>query len=98
MSFVENKGQISDGSGLQIPGSGGIANHGGTFSGGADRDDSWYSFGNWFLYTFNEKLTGVWRSEIFRDNNGVRTGTAANYAEFTLGDATRPTTPSIAGR
>ena len=25
---------------------------------------------------FNDKLTGVWRSEIFRDNNGVRTGFA----------------------
>ena len=45
----------------------------------------WYSFGNWFLYSFNDKLTGVWRSEIFRDNNGVRTGTAGDYNEFTLG-------------
>ena len=50
----------------------------------------WYGFGNWFLYAFNEKLTGVWRSEIFRDNNGVRTGYAANYAEFTLGMIYKP--------
>ncbi len=50
----------------------------------------WYSFGNWFLYSFNEKLTGVWRSEIFRDNNGVRTGFSANYSEFTLGAIYKP--------
>lgn len=50
----------------------------------------WYGFGNWFLYSFNEKLTGVWRSEIFRDNNGVRTGFSANYSEFTLGLIYKP--------
>ncbi len=50
----------------------------------------WYSFGNWFLYQFTPKLTGVWRSEIFRDNNGVRTGIATNYSEFTLGAIYKP--------
>ncbi len=50
----------------------------------------WYSFGNWFLYSCNEKFTAVWRSEIFRDNNGVRTGTAADYVEFTLGGIYKP--------
>ena len=50
----------------------------------------WYGFGNWFLYTFNEKLTGVWRSEIFRDNNGVRTGFSGNFSEFTLGLIYKP--------
>ncbi len=50
----------------------------------------WYSFGNWFLYQFNDKFTGVWRSEIFRDNNGVRTGTAGNYCEFTVGGIYKP--------
>ncbi len=53
----------------------------------------WYSFGNWFLYKFtkdSDKLTGVWRSEIFRDNNGVRTGIATNYSEFTLGLIYKP--------
>ncbi|WP_435011311.1 outer membrane beta-barrel protein [Tundrisphaera lichenicola] len=60
-------------------------------TGGFNRQNAqWYSFGNWFLYQFNEKLTGVWRSEIFRDNNGVRTGTAANYSEFTLGAIYKP--------
>ncbi|WP_435015548.1 outer membrane beta-barrel protein [Tundrisphaera sp. TA3] len=50
----------------------------------------WYGFGNWFLYQFSEKLTGVWRSEIFRDNNGVRTGYAGNFSEFTLGLIYKP--------
>ena len=53
----------------------------------------WYSFGNWFLYKItkdSDKLTGVWRSEIFRDNNGVRTGIATNYSEFTLGLIYKP--------
>lgn len=60
-------------------------------TGGFNRHNAqWYSFGNWFLYSFNEKLTGVWRSEIFRDNNGVRTGTAADYNEFTLGAIYKP--------
>lgn len=54
------------------------------------QDAGWYGFGNWFLYSFNEKLTGVWRSEIFRDNNGVRTGLATNYSEFTLGLIYKP--------
>ncbi len=56
----------------------------------AGHNAQWYSFGNWFLYQFSEKLTGVWRSEIFRDNNGVRTGTAADYNEFTLGAIYKP--------
>ncbi|MBX6314117.1 MAG: outer membrane beta-barrel protein, partial [Isosphaeraceae bacterium] len=53
---------------------------------------AWYSFGNWFLYRFtkDDKLTGVWRSEIFRDNNGVRTGFATNFSEFTLGLIYKP--------
>ena len=53
----------------------------------------WYSFGNWFLYKLSkdsDKLTAVWRSEIFRDNNGVRTGIATNYSEFTLGLIYKP--------
>lgn len=50
----------------------------------------WYSFGNWFLYQFNDQLTGVWRSEIFRDDDGVRTGLATNYSEMTLGLIYKP--------
>jgi hypothetical protein len=62
----------------------------GTGPGGTNQDAEWYSFGNWFLYQFNEKVMGVWRSEIFRDNNGVRTGVATNYSEFTLGAQYKP--------
>jgi len=54
---------------------------------------AWYSFGNWFLYKVhkdNDRITAVWRSEIFRDNNGVRTGIATNYSEFTLGMIYKP--------
>ena len=65
----------------------------GVVQNGTSKDASWYSFGNWFLYKFNadnDKLTGVWRSEIFRDHNGARTGTSTNYSEFTLGLIYKP--------
>ena len=55
----------------------------------------WYSFGNWFLWQFWKKddrdiMTAVWRSEVFRDNNGVRTGFADNFYEMTLGFIIKP--------
>ncbi len=50
----------------------------------------WYSFGNWFLYQFAEKWTGVWRSEVFRDDDGIRTGTADTFYEQTLGLIYKP--------
>ncbi|WZP00615.1 outer membrane beta-barrel protein [Isosphaeraceae bacterium EP7] len=65
----------------------------GVVQNGASQSAGWYSFGNWFLYKFNkdnDKLMGVWRSEIFRDNNGVRTGFATNFSEFTLGLIYKP--------
>ncbi len=65
----------------------------GVVQSGASHGAGWYSFGNWFLYKItkdSDKLTGVWRSEIFRDNNGVRTGIATNYSEFTLGLIYKP--------
>lgn len=51
----------------------------------------WSSFGNWFLYQFGEKLTGVWRSEVFWDVDGFRTGFADRYYEQTLGMIYKPT-------
>lgn len=57
---------------------------------GTASNAEWYSFGNWFLYSFNEKVTGVWRAEVFRDNNGVRTGFADNFYEQTLGLIWKP--------
>jgi len=52
---------------------------------------TWFSFGNWFLYNFNDKLTGVWRSEVFWDPSGGRTGLQNNYYEQTLGLIYKPT-------
>lgn len=40
---------------------------------GAAESQQWQSFGNWFLYQFTPKLTGVWRSEVFWDQQGGRT-------------------------
>ena len=57
---------------------------------GTRHNAEWQSFGNWFLYSFTDKFTGVWRSEVFRDNNGVRTGFADNYYEFTVGGIYKP--------
>lgn len=51
---------------------------------------TWYSFGNWYLYKFTDKLTGVWRSEVFWDPSGGRTGVQNNYYEQTLGLIYKP--------
>lgn len=68
---------------------------------GAAESQQWFSFGNWFLYEFNEKLTGVWRSEIFWDMQGGRTSLLAlvggqpdfqgdRFYEMTLGLIYKP--------
>jgi hypothetical protein len=62
---------------------------------GTSNDAEWYSFGNWFLWQFykpddKDVLTAVWRSEVFRDNNGARTGYAANFYEMTVGLIAKP--------
>jgi hypothetical protein len=41
---------------------------------GTPKNDSWFSFGNWFLYNFSDKFMGVWRAEVFWDQSGARTG------------------------
>ena len=58
--------------------------------GGSNKNVSWQGFGNWFLYSFNDKWMGVWRAEVFRDNNGIRTGFADNFYEQTLGLIYKP--------
>ncbi len=60
----------------------GLASHGRNY---APMSDAWYSFGNWFLYKFDDQFTGVWRSEWFRDVHGARTGYPGNFYEMTLG-------------
>jgi hypothetical protein len=79
-----------------IPGSGGIPQPGGTFAGGTDRNDSWQAFGNWFLYSFSDKVTGVWRSEVFRDDGGQRTGFRDTFYEQTLGFIWKPKPKALA--
>ncbi len=56
-----------------VPGLGAVLNNGVPTS-AAPKDESWFSFGNWFLYNCTDKLTAVWRSEVFWDLGGARTG------------------------
>ncbi len=62
---------------------------------GATETATWFSYGNWFLYKFGRdpatsKVTGVWRSEVFWDPQGARTGSANTYNEITLGLIYKP--------
>lgn len=64
---------------------------------GAPRSATWFSFGNWFLYEFDPKLTGVWRSEVFWDPQGARTQQVVNgqfvgdrFYEMTVGMIYKP--------
>jgi Putative beta-barrel porin-2, OmpL-like. bbp2 len=61
-------------------------------SGNILREASWYGYANWFLYTFDtdQKYTGVWRAEIFKDTKGTATGVADTYCETTLGLVYKP--------
>jgi len=54
------------------------------------KESGWYGAAHWFIYQLNDKFQGVWRSEIFRDNNGGATGSADNYYEITLGLPYKP--------
>jgi hypothetical protein len=57
---------------------------------GTTQNASWYGLAGWFLYQFTEKITGVYRAEVFRDNNGARTGFDTTYYEMTLGGIYKP--------
>jgi Putative beta-barrel porin-2, OmpL-like. bbp2 len=59
-------------------------------NGSVGKESAWYGGCHWFLYQFTDKVQGVWRSEIFRDNNGAATGSADNYYEVTLGAVYKP--------
>ena len=52
---------------------------------GTPQNTEWYSLVHWFLYEFHPKVLGVWRAEVFRDNNGAATGVAGTFSEMTLG-------------
>ena len=46
---------------------------------------SWYGFINYLTYTFDDKLAGTVRFEVFDDNKGVRTGYEGIYTTYTAG-------------
>ena len=61
---------------------------------------------HWFLYDFNEKLSGGWRSEVFWDPYGAATGSRSTFYEMSLsadagcsspgsGSAPRPVTTGL---
>jgi len=63
--------------------------------GGTNQSTSWYALAHWLLYGFDDtqekaRLTGVWRFETFRDNNGAATGVANTYFETSLGLIIKP--------
>jgi Putative beta-barrel porin-2, OmpL-like. bbp2 len=59
-------------------------------NGSVSKESAWHGAAHWFLYQFTDKLQGVCRSEIFRDNNGAVTGSADNYYEMTVGTVYKP--------
>ena len=59
-------------------------------NGTVNRESAWYGAAHWYLYKFTSKVEGVFRSEIFRDQNGAATGQADNYYEITLGLPYKP--------
>jgi hypothetical protein len=44
----------------------------------------------WLIYQFNDKVSGVSRNEVFRDDQGAATGVADTYYESTLGLILKP--------
>ncbi len=58
--------------------------------GGVNKESAWYGFAHWYLYQFNSKVQGVWRAEVFRDQNGAATGVADTFYEQTIGAVYKP--------
>jgi hypothetical protein len=58
--------------------------------GGRPANSTWYGASGWGLYDLTEKLTLVGRADVFRDNNGTRTGYVNTYFETTFGAIWRP--------
>lgn len=46
---------------------------------------TWYGCANYYLWQFAEKMASNFRWELFKDTDGVRTGTAGTYFEMTYG-------------
>ncbi len=45
---------------------------------------AYYGLVHWVLYSFNEKLSGGWRSEVFWDPYGAATGSRSTFYETSL--------------
>jgi len=45
----------------------------------------WYGLAHYLSYVFDDRFTGVWRAEWFRDDGGSRTGFDGSAYETTLG-------------
>jgi hypothetical protein len=60
--------------------------------GGSVGSGFWYGVAGWALYSFNERWTGVYRAEFFRDQGGLRTGFDNAFFEMTLGAIYKPRT------
>ncbi|GAC1450379.1 MAG: hypothetical protein NVSMB9_34800 [Isosphaeraceae bacterium] len=58
--------------------------------GGTPTFSTWYGAAGWALYAFEKRVTGVYRAEVFRDVNGVRTGFDDSFFEMTLGLILKP--------
>jgi len=59
-------------------------------NGTVNRESAWYGGCHWFLYQFTDKVQGVLRAEVFRDQNGAATSSADTYYEVTLGSVYKP--------
>ncbi|MDA8168647.1 MAG: porin [Nitrospiraceae bacterium] len=51
---------------------------------GKGEDDKWYGIAGYVNYVFTERISGTIRAELFRDPQGVRTGTPQNLKEVTV--------------
>ncbi len=57
---------------------------------GTTQNGGWYGILAYLLYDFSDKVTGVYRFDAFRDQNGVRSGFNDTYYETTLGLIYKP--------
>lgn len=58
--------------------------------GGALARGEYYGFAHHLLYEFDPRLTGVFRAEIFRDDDGLALGIADTFHELTVGLIGKP--------
>jgi hypothetical protein len=58
--------------------------------GGPNHSATYYGLSGWALYELTDHLTGVARAEVFRDNDGIRTGFDDTFYEATIGLIYKP--------